>query len=52
MGSIIWGTGLASFNKRKDAGEMKKPDALDAPRFSDGDGTDKTFCCPLVELRA
>jgi hypothetical protein len=31
---------------------MEKPDASDAPRFTDGHGADKTFCRPFVELRA
>jgi len=43
---------LASLDKRKDAGEMKQPDALDASRFTDGHGTDEAFCRPFVELRA
>ncbi len=50
--SIIFGTGFASLDERKDAGQMEKPDALDSPRFTDGHGTDETFCRPLVELRA
>ena len=49
---MVFGTGFASLDEREDAGEMKKPDALDAPRFTDGDGTDETFCRPLVELWA
>ena len=31
---------------------MEKPHALDAPRFTDGHGTDVTLRCPFVELRA
>jgi hypothetical protein len=31
---------------------MKKPDTLDASRFTDRHGTDETFCRPFVELRA
>jgi len=45
-------TGLASLDEREDAGEMKKPDALDASRFTDGHGADETFCRPFVELRS
>ena len=49
---MIYGTGFATLDEREDAGEMKKPDALDAPRFTDGHGADETFCRPFVELRA
>ena len=43
---------FASLDKREDAGEMEKPDALDAPWLADGHGADETFCRPFVELRA
>jgi hypothetical protein len=49
---MIFGTGFASLDEREDAGEMEKPDALDAARFTDGHGTDETFGRPFVELRA
>ena len=29
---------------------MKKPDALDLPRLTNGHGADKTFCRPFVKL--
>ena len=41
---MIFGTGFASLDEREDAGEMEKPNALDAARFTDGHGTDETFC--------
>jgi hypothetical protein len=43
---------FASFDKREGAGEMEKPDALDLTGFTNGNGVDKTFGCPLVELWA
>ena len=49
---MIFGTGFASLDEREDAGEMKKPDSLDAARFTDGHGTDEVFCRPFVKLRA
>ncbi len=49
---MIFGIGFASLDEREDAGEMKKPDALDAARFTDGHGADETFCRPFVEFRA
>ena len=49
---MIFGIGFASLDEREDAGEMKKPDALDAARFTDGHGADETFCRPFVELRS
>jgi hypothetical protein len=49
---MIFGTGFASLDEREDAGEMEKPNALDAARFTDGHGTDETFGRPFVELRA
>ncbi len=49
---MIYGTGFASLDEREDAGEMKKSDALDAARFTDGHRTDKSFGRPFVEFRA
>jgi len=51
-GSIILGIGFTSLNERKDAGQVKKPDALDASRFTDRHGADETLCRPFIELRA